>query len=301
MALSLAQIAAVGRRLESFRALRHRNFRWFWLSATTKSAGQGMQFLVLGWLVLDLTGSATQLGLVIFIYGMPFLSLVALGGILADRLERRTLLLISQTSVSGIILLLAVLTAADLVALWHIYTCAFVLGIIQALDLPSRMAIVADLVDRDDIMNAVALNSAVMNGGQILGPALAGGIIELLGIGPALFFNGACYLSGTVCMLFIANVSRPARSDRSTPARDLVMGLRYFFKSPIVLTVIGLGFAMGFLGMPYMQVMPAFAKDVLGAGASETGLLLTAAGIGALLGAIGLASLGNIRKKIECC
>ncbi|PKB84361.1 MAG: hypothetical protein BZY88_00025 [SAR202 cluster bacterium Io17-Chloro-G9] len=297
MALSLTQIAAAGRRLEAFRALRHRNFRWFWLSTATRSAAQGMQFFVLGWLVLDLTDSASQLGLAIFLYGVPHLCLVMLGGVLADRLERLTLLLISQTLVAGIVLLLATLTATGLVALWHIYGCIFLLGTIQALNMPSRMAIVADLVDRDDMMNAVALNASVMNGGRILGPALAGALIELTGIGPALFLNGACYLSGTVCMLFIANVSRPGRSEKSTMSRDLAAGLRYFFGSPIALTVIGMGFAMGFFGMPYMYVLPAFAKDVLNVGAVETGFLLAAAGIGSLLGALALASLGNVRRK----
>ena len=146
-------------------------------------------------------------------------------------------------------------------------------------------------------MNAVALNMAVMNGGRILGPALAGGLIELTGIGPALYLNGACYFSGSVCMWFITGVSRPGRTGESTLRRDLTAGLRHFFGSPIALTVIGMGFAMGFFGMPYMHVMPAFAKDVLGVGAGETGLLLAAAGIGSLLGSLALAALGNTRRK----
>ena len=149
MALTLAQIAAAGRRIEAFRALRHRNFRWFWLSTTTRSAAQGMQFFVLGWLVLDLTGSASKLGLAIFLYGLPHMSLVMLGGVLADRWERRTLLLVSQTSVSAIVLLLATLTAAGVVEPWHVYVCIFILGTLQALNMPSRMAMVADLVDRE--------------------------------------------------------------------------------------------------------------------------------------------------------
>ena len=297
MALSFARIASAGRRLEAFRALRHRNFRWFWLSTTSRSAAQGMQFFVLGWLVLGLTDSASQLGLVIFLYGVPHMSLVMLGGVLADRLDRRTLLLISQTMVAGIVFLLATLTATGLIELWHIYACTFLLGTIQALNMPSRMAIVTDLVGREDIMNAVALNMAVMNGGRILGPALAGGLIELTGIGPALFLNGACYFSGTVCMWFITGVPKPERAERLTMGRDLAAGLRYFFRSPIALTLIGVGFAMGFFGMPYMHVMPAFAKDVLGVGAGETGLLLAAAGIGSLLGSLILAGLGNVRNK----
>ena len=153
-----------------------------------------MQFFVLGWLVLELTDSVTQLGLVIFLYGAPNLALMLLGGVLADRWERRFLLLVSQGFVSAVIFVLAILTAVAVISLWHIYAASLVMGVIQGLNMPSRMAIVSDLVERDDLMNAVALSSAVMNAGRILGPGLAGGLIELWGIGPALFLNGACYV-----------------------------------------------------------------------------------------------------------
>ena len=279
------------------RALRYPNFRWYWLSTSAQASARGMQFFVLGWLVLELTDSVSQLGLVIFLYGVPNLALMLLGGVLADRWERRFLLLVSQGFVSAIIFILAILTVVDVISLWHIYAASFVMGVIQTLNMPSRMAIVSDLVERDDLMNAVALNMAVMNGGRILGPALAGGLIELWGIGPALFLNGACYVLGAGFLLLVTGVSRPPVAGNTTIIGDLSLGVRYFLGSPVALTVIGMGFALGFFGMPYIQVLPAFAKESLEVGAAEAGFLLTAAGIGSLIGALILASMGNFQRK----
>lgn len=297
LAFSFAQIAAIGGRVPAFRALRHRAFRWYWLSTSAQASARGMQFFVLGWLVLELTDSVTQLGLVIFLYGVPNLALMLLGGVLADRWERRTLLLVSQGFVSAIIFVLAILTTVDVILLWHVYAATFLMGIIQALNMPSRMAIVSDLVDRDDLMNAVALNMAVMNGGRILGPVIAGGLIELMGIGPALFLNGACYVLGAGFLLFVTGVTRPPVESNTSIISDLSVGIRYFLGSPVALTVVGMGFALGFFGMPYIQILPAFAKESLEVGAAEAGFLLTAAGIGSLIGALILASMGNSQRK----
>ena len=292
-----AQIAAAGQRLQTLRALRYRDFRWFWFSASAQSAGRGMQFLVLGWLILERTDSATQLGLVIFLYGVPNLSLVLLGGILADRLDRLSLLKYTQGSATFLIFVLAGLTLADLIQLWHVYATACLLGTFQALNMPTRMAIIADLVDREDIMNAVALNSAVMNSGRILGPLSAGWVIELAGIGPALALNGACNLLGTGLLFFMSGNAAVVPVQRTGIIRDLFTGVRYVRATPVALTVIVIGYTFGFFGMPHLQVMPAYAKDALGVGAGGAGLLLTAIGVGSLLGSIFLASLGNFRHK----
>ncbi len=297
MAFSFAQIAVIGRRLPAFRALRHSGFRWYWLSTSAQASARGMQFFVLGWLVLELTDSVTQLGLVIFLYGVPNLALMLLGGVLADRWERRFLLLVSQGFVSAVIFVLAILTAVAVISLWHIYAASLVMGVIQGLNMPSRMAIVSDLVERDDLMNAVALSSAVMNAGRILGPGLAGGLIELWGIGPALFLNGACYVLGARFLMLVTGINRPPVAGGTSIIRDLSLGVRYFLASPVALTMVGMGFALGFFGMPYIQILPAFAKESLKVGAAEAGFLLTAAGIGSLIGALVLASMGNFRRK----
>ena len=150
---------------------------------------QGMQFLILGWLVLEITRSAYQMGLIIFAFGMPNLLFALVGGIIADRSSRLKLLINTRLCVAGLIFLLAILEIAGFLELWHVYGVVLLLGTIQALNGSARMAIVGDLVDRDDIMNAVTLHQMVNQTGQILGPALAGGIIELIGIGSALTIN----------------------------------------------------------------------------------------------------------------
>jgi MFS family permease len=288
---------AKSRKIQTFRALRHRDFRWFWSGATAQAAGRGMQFLILGWMVLELTDSASRMGFTIFLYGVPTLAFVLFGGIFADRVDRRNLLMLTQALVAVLILGLAVLKTAELVALWHIYVASFVLGFLQAINTPARLAIVSDLVDREDLMNAVVLNSAVMNSGRILGPAIAGVIIELAGISTALFLAAGLFCVGTVTLLMVRRVPQRARAGRPTILADLAAGLRYCWSNPVTFTVIGIGFAFGFFAMPYAQVLPAFAKQVMGSGAGEAGLLLTGAGIGSLSGTFVMASLGNFRRK----
>ncbi len=293
----MAHVLSIGRKLQTFRALRHRDFRWFWIGANAQALARGMQFLILGWMVLELTGSASRMGLMIFLYGMPTLGLVLFGGIFADRFDRRGLLMLTQTLVAVLVLGLAVLEMSGLVDLWHIYAAALVLGALQAINTPARLAIVRDLVDREDLMNAVVLNSAVMNSGRILGPALAGGVIELAGIAPALYLSAGCFCVGTVTLLMVRRVPQPVRDRRPAILSDLWGGLRYCWSNPVTFTVIGIGFAFGFFAMPYAQVLPAFAKQVLDADAGMAGLLMTGAGIGSLSGTFIMASLGNSAHK----
>ena len=256
-----------------------------------------MQFLILGWMVLELTGSASSMGLMIFLYGMPTLGFVLFGGAFADRFDRRALLMLTQALVAVLVLGLALLETAALVKVWHLYVVSFVLGTFQAINTPARLAIVRDLVDREDLMNAVVLNSAVMNSGRILGPALAGAVIEFAGIASALYLATACFFVGTVTLLMVRQVPKVVRQERSSILADLWGGLRYCWSNPVTFTVIGIGFAFGFFGMPYSQVLPAFAKQVLEAGAGEAGLLMTGAGIGSLSGTFIMASLGNAGHK----
>ena len=297
MAVRLARITSVGRRTQVVRALRHRNFRWLWLNTAASSAGLGMQFLILGWLALHITDSSTQLGLVIFLYGIPNLCFVMFGGIIADRMDRRRLLINTQAAVTTLIFIIATLTIANIVEVWHIYITAFMLGVLQAMNMPARMAIVSDIVDREDIMNAVALNSAVMNIGRMMGPGVAGLIAELTDLGPALYFNAGCYFVGTICLFLVRGEFQQRLDRKTTVFRDLSVGVGYFWSTPVVLAIIGSGFALGFFGTAYLQVLPAFAKEELDVGVGEAGLLITAAGIGSLAGSIILASLGNFRHK----
>ena len=256
-----------------------------------------MQFLILGWMVLELTDSASRMGFMVFLYGLPTLGFVLFGGIFADRFDRRSLLMLTQTLVGVLVLGLAVLETAGLVALWHVYVSAFFLGLFQAINTPAKLAIVSDLVDREDLMNAVVLNSAVMNSGRILGPAVAGVVIELAGINTALYLAAGCFAVGTATLLMVRRVPQAVRAGRPTILTDLADGLKYCWTNPVTFTVIGIGFAFGLFAMPYAQVLPAFAKQVLDTGAGQAGLLMTGAGIGSLSGTFILASLGNFRRK----
>ena len=291
------QTSGVSQRFQVFGALRYNNFRWFWLNGATQAMAQGMQFLILGWLVLDITDSSFQLGLVIFAFGLPNLIFAMLGGIIADRANRLKLLISTRLYVSVLIFAVAILRISGLLEIWHVYTVVVLLGIIQALNGPARQAIVADLVERDDLMNAVALHTMVNQTGQILGPAAAGGIIELAGIGPALLVNAGLYLSGIGFMLLIRGLPPQPDAVGVSVLTGLREGLECVRTTPILYTLIGMTVALAFFALSYRQIMPAFTKEVLEMGAGGTGLLLLAAGLGSLLGNLIIASLGDFRRK----
>ena len=293
----LVRLKAGGHQLQVFTALRYRNFRWFWINAATQSMGQGMQILVLGLLVLDVTGSSVQLGLVAFIYGTPNLLFSMLGGIIADRSDRLRLLISTRFGVSVLVLVLAIMKIFGVLEIWHVYIIMFLLGTVQALNNPARQALVADLVERKDMMNAVALHTMVNQSGQIVGPALAGGIIELAGTGPALLVNAGMYLAGIFFLFLIKDLPPRAPGPKASLVGDLLSGLRHIRSTPVLYTIIGMALAFTFFAMSYRQVLPAFTRDMLDVGAGGTGLLWLSAGLGSLLGSLIVASLGDFRHK----
>ena len=287
----------IHQRLQIFDALSYKNYRWFWLSGATQAMGQGMQFLVLGWLALELTNSSYQLGLVIFIFGLPNVFFAMLGGIIADRADRLRLLISTRLCVAVLIFALAILRITDLLEIWHVYTGVFLLGTIQGLNMPARMAIVPDLVERRHMVNAVALHSMVTQTGQIIGPATAGWIIETAGTGAALVVNAGLYFLGLGFLLLIRGLPPRTNTGESAVLEHFVAGLRFIQSTPILYTLIAMIVAFAFFGASYRHVLPAFTRDVLNVGAGDTGLLLLAAGLGSLLGNLILASLGDFRYK----
>ncbi len=284
-------------RFQMFSALRYSNFRWFWLNGATQAMGQGMQFLTIGILVLDSTDSSYQLGLVIFAYGTPSLAFSLVGGIIADRTDRLRLLVSTRVVESVLILGLAILQISGVMELWHVFAVSALLGTVQAINGPARMALVADLVDRKDIMNAVTLHTMVNQSGQIIGPALAGGVIEIAGMGTALVANAGMYLSGIVFLVLIKGLLALPEAPKKAVIRELREGLQFVRTTPVLYTVIGLALAFTFFGMSYREVLPAFTKEVLEVGAGGTGLLWLGAGLGSLLGSFLLAGLGDFKRK----
>ena len=261
------------------------------------SAAMGMQFLILGWLALELTDSPAQLGWVIALYGFPNLVMLAFGGIFADWFDRRWLLFFSRIIVMALIILIGTLTALQLVSIWHAYAIAFILGTIQGLSLPAQMAVVPDMVDEEDILSATSLNLAVFNGGRVLGPAVAGVIIEYVGIGQALFLNAFFYAISALFLLLMTGLRSRVESSGKNIFEDIAAGVRYVVSTPVAFILVGLGFAFGFFGSSYIQVLPAFGKDVFDLNADGVGLLLTVAGVGSLTGNLFLAALGNPQYK----
>ena len=189
------------------------SFRWFWLGSSIQSVAQATQFLAIGWLVLEVTGSSAQLGLVIFLYGVPNVAFLLLAGVAADRFDRRYVLIITQSGVGCLIAILGLLTLADVIAIWHIYTAAAGLGVIQSLNMPARMTMVSDLVDQGSLLDAVAMQNAAVHAGRIVGPPIGGMIIEIWGLSASLMAIAACYLLSVAC---VANIGRTSQSEPVT-------------------------------------------------------------------------------------
>lgn len=283
--------------IQALRALRHPNFKWFWFGAVGQTTAQGMQQLTLGWLVLELTDSAYQLGVVIFLQGVPMMIFMMYGGVLADRLSRIKLLVVSQLLTMPILIILGVLAATDNTKVWQVYVASLVIGAIQSVMFPARQAVVRDVVPREDVLNAVVLNSTLQNLTQIIGPSMAGFIIGGIGIAFALYVNAALYIIGVLALFMIRGVTSAPLTTRTTVAKEMVDGVKYTWKVPPVFATIAIGCAMGFFIHPVSQLMPAFAKQELNLGAEGAGTLLMFAGIGSLIGNTTMAVLGDIKLK----
>ena len=189
--------------------------------------------------------------------------MLAFGGIFADRIDRRWLLFLSRVIVMALIIVIGTLTLLQLVSIWHAYAISFILGTIQGLSLPAQMAIVPDMVDDEYILSATSLNMAVFNGGRVLGPAVAGVIIEYAGIGQALYLNAACYAISGLFLLLMTGLRSRVESANANIIEDLAEGVRYVASTPIAFVLVGLGFAFGFFGSSYIQVLPAFGRETL--------------------------------------
>ena len=264
------------------------SFRWYWAGSLAQAMSHGMQFLVLGWLVLEVTGDQTQLGLTISLYGLPNIAFLMAGGVIADRVDRKQLLMVTQVMVGSMIGVLAVLTITDQVALWHIYLAAALLGVLQALNMPARIAMLSDLVGERRLLDAVAQFNAANHAGRIVGPPIAGVLIDQWGMGVVLVLNAACYGASVLLLAMVrGSFSRP-ETNRQSLLLHIREGVSVIRDTPMLLTVLVMTCFFGGFGMAHLQVLPAFAKEMLDSSASEVGLLLLASGIGALIGSLTL-------------
>jgi MFS family permease len=281
----------------TFRALRHRGFRVFWVGQWVSVNGTWMQTTAQAWLLYRLTDSPLMLGLLSAARFGPALVGAPVAGVMTDRFPRRLLVLLTQTASLVQATLLAALTLSGTVRVWHILVLAFLQGIVDTLDMPARQTLQVDIVGIEDLQSAVSLNSSAFNAARMLGPAFAGVLVAAYGEGVCFAVNAASYLAVLVALLLIRTqptAHAPAGSLRS----ELAEGLRYAWGDPQVRAILGGVAVTSAFGLSYMTLLPVFARDVLGAGAPGYGVLLASAGLGAVFGALGAAARSGTRGTL---
>jgi MFS family permease len=278
----------------TLRALRHRNFQLFFSGQFISLIGTWMDSIAEAWLVYRLTGSSLKLGAIGFASQIPVFLMAPLGGIVADRYNRRRIVIATQAASMVLALTLATLTLTHTVRLWHIFVLAASLGVVNAFDIPARQAFLADMVGREDLMNAIALNSSMFNGARIVGPAVAGVLVASIGEGWCFFANGVSYIA-VITGLLMMRVQAPGRlAGSGSPLEHIIEGFRFVKRTaPIRSLLLLLGVA-SLVAMPYTVLMPIFADRILHGGARGLGILMGATGVGALLGALTLASKSGV-------
>jgi MFS family permease len=282
----------------TFAALRHRNFRLWFLGQTLSQMGTWMQSVAQGWLVYDLTGSKFALGAISFAGALPTLFLMLPAGALADRVPRRQVLLATQITMMILAFVLAALTATAVLQVWHVGLLAVGLGIANSFDAPARQALAVEMVeDRRDLMNAIALNSTIFNLARVVGPAVGGIVLAALGAAWCFALNGLSFLAVLVALLMMKLPSAPQEVRTDPLTTQIAAGIRYVLETPPVRTMTLLVAVSSLFGFSYAVLLPAFAVDMLHVGEAGLGGLNAATGVGALVGSLIVASMGSFHRK----
>ena len=278
------------------RALRHRNYQLFFGGQLISLTGTWMQQVAQAWLVYRLTHSAALLGLVAFFGQVPVFLLAPLGGAATDRVNRHRIIVWTQSVSMVLAFTLAALTLGGRVQVWHLFVLSALLGIVNAFDIPARQAFMVVMVGRDDLMNAIALNSSMVNGARIVGPAIAGAVVAAVGEGWCFLLNAVSYIAVIIGLLMmkVTRVRTPARGSQSAVS-DIIEGFRFVGRTAPVRDLLILLGIISFAAMPYSVLMPVFADRILHGGPASLGLLMGASGVGALGGALSLASRKGVR------
>jgi MFS family permease len=277
------------------RALRHRNFQLFFGGQLISLTGTWMQTVAQAWLVYRLTGSAVLLGTVGFSSQIPVFLLASVGGAMADRHNRHRIVVTTQISAMLLALTLAILTLGGWVRVWEIIVLSAGLGVVNAFDIPARQAFLVEMVGREDLMNAIGLNSSMFNGARIVGPAVAGILVAGIGEGWCFLVNSISYLAVITGLLLMRLGAPPAPDRAASPLANVIEGFRYVRQTAPIRALLLLVGTVSLVGMPYTVLMPIFADKVLHGGARGLGILMGATGVGALVGALTLASRKGVR------
>jgi MFS family permease len=279
-----------------FSALSVPAFRTYFIATVISNTGSWMQIVGQGWLILQLTDSPFYLGLVGLVRAVPTILLSMIGGVLADRFDRRLLLLITQSVIMVAAFVLAILTLVDAITVWQILLITFISAVFFAVDNPTRQALVPDLVGRERVTSAIGLNAAAWNAAAIVGPSVAGVLIATISIAGAFLLNAISFVPVLLAILVMPKLEKKARRPQSMLAQ-LADGMRYIGGRRAVWGILLLIAVPSIFARPYVQMMPVFARDVLGLGASGYGVLMAASGVGALAGALLTASLGGSAQR----
>lgn len=305
----------------TFRAFQHRNYSLWFMGQGISLIGTWMQTMAQQVLIYRLTGSATSLGIISFIGLVPLIPLSLWGGSITDRFPKRSIILITQTVMLVQAFLLAVLIWSGAIQIWHMYVMAFILGAATAVDLPARQAFTVDMVEgKEDLTSAIGLNSAMFNSARAIGPALAGVLVATTGEGNAFFINGLSFIAVIVSLLMMSGLPKPiSHANAESPMQHMTGGLRFILQRQTILILVSLIAVSAFLSMPYNTLLPVFASDVLKLSALPTvvafcstisvhagcqapealplGMLYSMLGIGAVIGALVVASLSSNARR----
>src|SRR5579862_4512097 len=279
-----------------FKAFQYRDFRLMWIGACTSSIGTWMQIVAQGWLIYRLSHSAFLLALDQFLGGIPIFMFSLIGGVVADRVERRKILLGSQYVQMASAGLLTILVATGVVQVWHILCLSFISGLAQSFGGPAYQALIPTLVELDDMPNAIALNSIQFNVAVMVGPALAGQALAKLGEKWCFGLNALSFLAPIIALTMITSRFLPVKTGESIYS-SLKQGIQFARKQGSMEALIVLAFCMTALAMPMRTYIPVFVKDIFHRGPETYGNLLALMGLGSIFGSLGIASLGNVKRK----
>ena len=273
-----------------FRAMQHRNFQLFMAGQLISLIGTWMQNMAQLWLVYKLTHSAALLGVFGFASQVPMLFLASLGGYVGDRFDRHRGVIATQTISMLLAFVLAGLTLTNAINKWELIGIAFLVGIVNAFDVPIRQAFFVQMVGKEDLPNAIALNSSIFNGARAVGPAIAGFAIALVGAGWCFFLNGLSFVAVIVALLMMRITPREVKPSKDSPLKSFVQGFRFAMGDAPVRSTLLLLSTLSLFGLQYAVFMPIYAQDILGGNARTLGWLMSSAGVGAVIGALQFAA-----------
>ena len=284
-------------RMEAFKALGNRDFRWYWAGLLAAFNSMQMQMVARGWLVYTMTDSSLALGLVTAGFGISMFVFSLYGGAIADRVNKRNLMVITRGGIGLVSLIITILITFDRIELWHLIISSFISGVFMAFNMPGRQAFLMELMGKDALLNAIALNSIALNICRIGSPALAGVLIKLIGLKGVYWIISLSNVVVVLTLLMIPPGKVEKSDNRARILKDVLEGFTYVRQNRIILLLLLLGFVPILTAMPYQLLMPVFAKTVFKAGETGLGLLMSAVGLGALSGSTLIASLGDIKSK----